>query len=446
MEVNMNCSSLLYTQNNESITLHERLKISENILNKGVTKKDELVEFLREELKETFDCEVRFWLQGSYKSKTLIKPSDKFSSYDIDIGIYLSFETDEADASEVKLAVKEALESFCKINDECELQESKNACEGLKYKQFLTIDTPVYAFSGDDIKLATDNGWIDSDPKSIQEYLTNAFEDANDRALMKRLVRYLKAWINVKWNRTGYKKIPSLAVNVLVAEHLKIEENEDDTFINTALSICDSLDKVFRVNSPIDNSNLLSMQDDAATFAYKKLDELKTTCNNCIKSPDYKPLLLASLFEHYFPPITDEGGTGNANLPALTKVPNISINRYSKGDKHIETVNTNEITVFKGESLTFSICNKEDFNSESTVYWTVRNIGKQADDANDIGHKTVTDLESNEKRDAAYNGPHTMECMVVHNGIIQGISSVLVEVKPSKVVPRKKKIFKGFRR
>ena len=113
----MNCSSLLYTQNNESNTLHERLKISETILNKGVSKKDELVEFLREELKEAFDCEVRFWLQGSYKSKTLIKPSDKFSSYDIDIGIYLSFETDEADASEVKLAVKEALESFCKIND-----------------------------------------------------------------------------------------------------------------------------------------------------------------------------------------------------------------------------------------------------------------------------------------------------------------------------------------
>ncbi|GEA04796.1 hypothetical protein KUL17_36930 [Alteromonas sp. KUL17] len=189
------------------------------------------------------------------------------------------------------------------------------------------------------------------------------------------------------------------------------------------------------------------MPDEAITFAYKKLDELKTTCHKCIKSPDYKSLLLANLFEHYFPPITDEGGSGSTNLPALSKVPSISINRYSKGDKHIETVNENEITVFKGESLTFSICNKEDFNSESTVHWTVRNIGKQADDANDIGHKTISDLESKERRDAAYTGPHIMECMIVANGSIQGISSVLVEVKPSKVVSRRKKnIFKGFRR
>jgi hypothetical protein len=442
----MNCSSLFYTQNNESNTLHERLKISKTILNKGISKKNELVEFLREELKETFDCEVRFWLQGSYKSTTLIKPADKFSSYDIDIGIYLSFETEEADASEVKLAVKDSLESFCKINDECEPQESKNACEGLKYKQFLTIDTPVYAFSGDDIKLATDKGWIDSDPISIQNYLTNAFEDPNDRAIMKRVVRYLKAWINVKWNRTGYKKIPSLAVNILVADHLTIEDNEDETFINTAIAICESLNQVFRVNSPIDNSNLLSMPDEAATFAFKKLDELKTTCKNCIKSPDYKPLLLANLFEHYFPPLSEGDDSLNSNLPALTNVPSISINRYSKGDKHIETVTTNEITVFKGESLTFSICNKDDFDSESTVYWTVRNIGKQADDANDIGHKTVSDLEGNERRDAVYTGPHAMECMIVNNGSIQGVSSVLVEVKPTKVVPRKKKIFKGFRR
>lgn len=443
----MDCSTLLYSQNKELNTLHNRLKISEVVLTKGVYKKNELIDFLREELKETFDCEVRFWLQGSYKSHTLIKPSDKYSSYDIDIGIYLSFEIEEADASEVKQAVKEALESFCKVNDECNLQQSKNACEGLKYKQLLTIDTPVYAFSNTAIKLATDDGWVDSDPKLIQDYLTNAFENPVDRAIMKRVVRYLKAWINVKWNGTDYKKIPSLAVNILVADHLIIEENEDDTFINTALSICESLDKVFRVNSPIDSSNLLSMPDEAISFAYKKLDELKRTCNKCVKSPDYRPLLLANLFEHYFPPLTEESGSGSINLPALSKVPNISISRYSKGDKHIETVDENEITVFKGESLTFSICNKNDFNSESTVHWTVRNIGKQADDANDIGHKNISNLESNERRDATYTGSHIMECMIVANGRIQGISSVLVEVKPSKVVSRRrKKIFKGFRR
>ena len=142
----------------------------------------------------------------------------------------------------------------------------------------------------------------------------------------------------------------------------------------------------------------------------------------------------------------EKEGSGRTNLPALTMVPKISTNRYSKGNKHIETVTDDVITVFKGESLTFSICNKDEFNSKVTVSWTVRNIGKQADDANDIGHKTVTDLESNEQRSATYTGPHTMECMVVSNGSIQGINSVLVNVKPSKIVHRKRKVFKGFRR
>ena len=95
---------------------------------------------------------------------------------------------------------------------------------------------------------------------------------------MKRIVRYLKAWINVKWNRSDYKKIPSLAVNILVADNLVVEKEEDDTFIGTALSICESLDKVFRVDSPIDNSNLLSLPDEAVQFAYKKLDELNSQC------------------------------------------------------------------------------------------------------------------------------------------------------------------------
>ncbi|MBI0566163.1 hypothetical protein F6Q05_22440, partial [Pectobacterium parmentieri] len=68
----MNCSDLFYLTDNPENTLHQRTKISDVVLSKGIAKKDELIEFLREELKESFDCEVKFWLQGSYKSHTLI--------------------------------------------------------------------------------------------------------------------------------------------------------------------------------------------------------------------------------------------------------------------------------------------------------------------------------------------------------------------------------------
>lgn len=88
----MNCNELFYSPEKNELTLHERIKLSALVLDKGVTKKNELIEFLREELKESFGCDVKFWLQGSYKSHTLIKPVDKFSTYDIDVGIYLFFD------------------------------------------------------------------------------------------------------------------------------------------------------------------------------------------------------------------------------------------------------------------------------------------------------------------------------------------------------------------
>jgi hypothetical protein len=448
MEVNVNCADLLYRQDNNENTLHERLKISDVVLKKGVAKKNELIEFLRVELKETFDCDVGFWVQGSYKSHTLIRPTDKFSSYDIDVGIYLFFdaEIEEITSKEVKMALAHALKSFCLISDECELQESKNACEGLKFKTFLTIDTPIYYFLNETIKLATDNGWVSSDPKAIQDYLTNAFEDSGSRATMKRVVRYLKAWVNVKWNGTSYKKLPSLAINVLVAQNLVLKESEDDTFIETALSICNSLNQIFRVNSPIDNSNLLSMPEEAITFAYKKLDELKQTCNMCSESADYRVLLFGNLFEHYFPSLVEADDSGKSNLPALTTVPEISINRYAKNGDHIETTNTNFIKVRKGESLTFIICNQDDFDPSSNVHWTVRNIGQQSNDANDIGHKTITSIDETEKRHTAYTGSHTMECTIFSRGELVGRKIVSVEVKPAKMVIRRKKVFKGFRR
>ena len=126
----MSCNDLFFVSNDTDETLHKRTQLSDVVLSKGITKKDELIEFLRPELSEAFECKVGFWLQGSYKSHTLIKPVDKFSSYDIDIGVYLFFdaESEDIDSKDVKSTLKDALSSYCQINDEVEPQKSKNAC------------------------------------------------------------------------------------------------------------------------------------------------------------------------------------------------------------------------------------------------------------------------------------------------------------------------------
>jgi len=441
----MSCTNLFYLKDSDE-TLHSRLTLSKLLLNKGVARKNELIEFLRVELKEAFDCDVRFWIQGSYKSHTLIRPLDRYSSYDIDIGIYLFFdpESEGIEAADIKETLKDALISYTNINDECELQDSKNACEGLKFKSYLTIDTPIYyCIEKEKVRLATDSGWIDSDPKSIQDYLTNSFDKESDRALMKRVVRYLKAWANIKWQNQKYKKIPSLALNVLVAEHLHINDCDDVSFIETAINICEKLEFIFKVDSPLDGSNLVHMPEEDQAFAHRQLDSLKSICIASQNSDDAdRTFIFSNLFEHYFPQVSFNE-EGQAGLPTLTTVPDLSVSRYDKNGKHIETIKSDEITVFKGESMTFSINNKTAFPPDSNIHWTVRNIGDQASDSNDIGHKTITQLSNSEKRGAAYTGKHSMECIVVANGSVKGVNLVNVNVKPAKTVQRKSKIFKG---
>ncbi|WP_318494412.1 cyclic GMP-AMP synthase DncV-like nucleotidyltransferase [Photobacterium leiognathi] len=447
----MNCADMLNNLDSSIDTLHTRTKLSEVILKKGISKKDELIEYLRAELSEAFDCRVGFWLQGSRKSHTLIKPVDKNSSYDIDVGVYLFFDAEDEglSASEIKSTLKYALASYCEINDEPTLQDSKNACEGLKYSAFLTIDTPIYYIAHDNATpmLATDSGWVDSDPKAIQKWLTDAQDTDDKRALMKRIVRYLKAWINVKWNGTEHKKIPSLAINILVARHLKQFEREDDSFIHSTLSICEELEGFFKVENPLNGQDILTLTYEAEVFAHEKLTELKAACLEANDASELqKCLIFSRLFEHYFPQIELSAFNRISGLPVTVTVPELTINHYDKDDKHIRTLNINEVTVKKGESLTFSITNKAHFNQYCSAHWTVRNIGSQANDANDIGHKVVSSITESHQRGAAYTGSHTIECMIFNGATVVGANCIKVTVKPAFPVLRRKKIFKGFRR
>lgn len=435
----MNCNELFYSSENNELTLHERTRLSTVVLQKGVAKKNELIEFLREELKSAFCCDVRFWLQGSYKSHTLIKPVDRFSSYDIDVGVYLFFdaEAEEVNSKDVKDTLKDALLAYCAINNEAKIQESKNACEGLIFSTFLTIDTPIYYKTDTKLKLATDSGWSDSDPKAIQDWLTNSFAMKADRALMKRLVRYFKAWVNVQWHGTSFKKIPSLAINVLVANNLSVNDREDDCFIHTVLGICEQLEHSMEVENPLNGSNLLAMPDDALTFARQKLQLLKNVCINCVDATENeRNINFSNLFQHYFPQVMIVSNEGGVGLPAITTTPEISVCRYNKNGTHIETVLTNELTVDKGDTLTFTICNSSSFSPFAQTQWMVRNVGRQANDANDIGHIEYGRPNESHKRGTSYTGSHTMECMITHNGAVLGLKVIQVIVRPAVSVKR----------
>lgn len=446
----MNCSDLFYNSQTTSGTLHSRIKLSPSILSKGIAKKDALIDYLRDELSESFGCSVKFWLQGSYKSFTLIAPVDRQSTYDIDIGIYLVSDLDKpnVEAKEVKEVLNATLSYYCQTDTEAKIQNSKNACEGLKFENFLTIDTPIYFIKDEQDStplLATDNGWVDSDPIAIQNWLTNAFTADADRSLMKRIVRYFKAWANIRWKQSDHKKIPSLALNILVANHLHIGDDEVTSFEGTIANICSELERSFEVLNPLNGQNILGMSDDAVAFAKQQFEHLNNVYLRVKDDDDStKAIEYSNLFEHYFPQLpiltTQQGGI---SVPVITKIPEIFVERYDSAGKYLSGEITNEIEVRKGDSLTFRVNNTNDFYLSDEVHWTVRNEGPQSISANDIGHSEVTSINATSKRGSAYTGIHSMECLVKSWGSITGFSMVNVRVRPVANIV-KGKAFKGL--
>jgi len=442
-----NCDDFFYDQSDVSDTLHNRLKISKGIKEKALSWKEQLIEFLRPELKSMFDCDVKFWIQGSHKSHTLILPPSREYAFDLDVGVYIFLDAIEEgiDSKDVKTALKDALSNFCDKHNECKLQDSKNACEGLKLPSFLTIDLPIYSVTSSGMKLATDNGWVDSDPKEIQGWLTNSFCTDKDRAQLKRIVRYIKGWANLKWRGVDNKKIPSLAINVLVANNMYSADGEESNFINTGINICESLSSVLKVENPLNGQDIVRFSYEDEVFCRKKIDELYKLLKLCLaeESPEQRVLYYSDLFEHYFPQVNFiADGDIIKNLPAVAKFPAIVVSRFNKHGSHIENFDDHKVKAHKGDSLTFAISNKEEFPNDSRVFWTVRNRGNQSFDANDIGHREYLLLGESTQRGCSYTGPHTIECKVFYQGYLQGIGVVDVDITPPKLVRMKKRIFR----
>ncbi|MGD6737257.1 CBASS cGAMP synthase [Photobacterium leiognathi subsp. mandapamensis] len=446
----MDCGNLFYDTKTDSNTLHNRLTLSKTIVSKGMAKKNELKDYLRSELKESFDhCEIKFYLQGSYRSRTLIAPLDRFSTYDIDMGIYIMSDDDEPpfEAQDVKEALKQTLEYYCSTDTEAKIQPSKNACEGLKFEHFLTIDTPIYYKSNKEEStplLATDSKWIDSDPIAIQNWLTNVFDKDDDRAQLKRVVRYLKAWANISWKNSEHKKIPSLALNILVAQNLAVNQSDSKSFEDTVLKICSALEKDFSVKNPLNGDDIIGMSEEDKAFAQEQFSKLSAICMKASKCDELcKAIEYSNLFEHYFPQLPKiVPNDKSTNLPATTKVPEVYVEHYSSTGEYLSGGIADQVTVTKGDSLTFRLKNSTDFLIGDEVHWTVRNEGLQATNANDIGHRVITSLNDKAHRGTSYTGIHAMECLVKSWGNVVGYNLVKVNVRPVKV--SKPRPFKGF--
>lgn len=173
----------------------------------------------------------KFYIQGSYKMKTMILGKD--GTYDVDLGIYF-LTNPNVTAFTVQNYVANAVKGHTYGG-----AEHREKCIRVKYSGDFDIDLPVYYKTIYDTNpyLATKTIWQKSDPKELCDWFERQRRLKDKSGQLLRLIKYFKIWAN---SRT--RKMPSgIAFTVWVANNYKPNDRDDIAFYETAKAIKNSL-------------------------------------------------------------------------------------------------------------------------------------------------------------------------------------------------------------
>lgn len=165
-----------------------------------------------------------FFIQGSYKMKTMIVKKD--NTYDVDLGVY--FNSDPGiEAKTLQLNVLKAVKYRTVTG-----ATHKEKCIRVNYLGEFNIDLPVYYYEKETGRtfLATKTGWEESDSKDLVNWY---FDSGGDGQQLQRIIKYLKAWADNHRN-----KLPSgIALTVWGVERFSAHRRDDIALFNTLLGI-----------------------------------------------------------------------------------------------------------------------------------------------------------------------------------------------------------------
>lgn len=165
-----------------------------------------------------------FYIQGSYKMKTMIVKKD--NTYDVDLGVYF-LNKPNMEAISLQKNVFNAVRY--KTNSGA---THKEKCIRVNYQGEFNIDLPVYYLdkNSNTSYLATKYGWEISDPKDLVEWY---FDNGGKSPQLRRIIKYLKAWANNHKN-----KFPSgIALSVWATNKYSPHKRDDIALYNTLLGI-----------------------------------------------------------------------------------------------------------------------------------------------------------------------------------------------------------------
>jgi len=257
------------------LEFRDNLKVTDTKRSSLKRSKDELRERIEKYFKENHPGYVPdFFIQGSYKMKTIIRIKD--DTCDLDDGIHFKCEPDVSPTT-LQRWVYQAVEGHTTGG-----QQHMDKCIRVIYKNDYHIDLPVYKQAeGDEFLFLAvkDKKWDEeeSDPKGFVEWYKGKKTD-----LMTRLVRYLKAWgDNIR------NDMPSgLAMTLFAQKYIKPNKRDDISMKDSLIEMRDNLkvrweavmptkpeDDILLKYSPAFKTNFLKALDDFIADAEKAIDE-----------------------------------------------------------------------------------------------------------------------------------------------------------------------------
>lgn len=467
----MSCAARLFNSKSDQ-TLFSRITPSKEQFETQQARWNDLRDFLKSRLKEDTGYPMSSWLQGSYKYGTQIRPWASGAEFDIDLGLYFEWvgddEDGEYDPDGFKQFVQNALLDYAddEDNDASGVEDPKERCCRISFRPDFHIDVPCYHLDRErDLRaLATETkGWEASDPKALYEWFKELFEDATDRALVRRVVCYMKMWAALKFEEAA--RPSSITLTVLVGEAMesldRSEVGDDDDVLELVITaIADRLDGDGEVLNPIDATEDLNRLDTKATGALRSrlrgFEDIARRANGTTTEADAAEIWTEA-FEHFFPMPEDLDADDDDDVAVRAAAakgmalmtyafdPQIRVRAVSEDNANYVKEGVNSIpAIVKNCSIRFELINASQLPPGSAIRWTVRNRGREAWSRNDIGHYSGDAHVSDEH--SAYSGNHAMDLTVYQYGRIIGRRRVEINVRGLVMPPRNLPNRRIFRR
>lgn len=293
---------------------HEQFIAFDDVVALTRTKKDELKKnrrALRDVIKNYFrdnkpnEIMPQFSSQGSFMMNTTVNPipeetedGEVLYGYDIDDGVYFIGEEDEDERKNIHTYHDWIYDAVKNHTDKGAVK--KNTCVRVLYADGHHIDLPIYYKyeKGYDIRIPElahkSKGWIDSDPREFYRWF-NKEVDYHGLQL-RRIVRYLKAWIDYRNSINSDIQMPSgFIMTILATENYSANERDDRSLYYTLQNIQNKIDEdhfgtfvCLRPTTPAGENLFAGFSDTRKKYFLKQLDNFIVSAKLAIDGKNQK--------------------------------------------------------------------------------------------------------------------------------------------------------------